>query len=273
VSFVFAAYVFRLAFGPAREKLGLRQYLILAVLILFLVLSKTMICAVCLLLLIPAGSFPSGRSLWLAIAGYFLLAIACAVVWQHVNQANMERLAEQRAAHQIDVPGNVRFMREHPLALTLIFARCVIGPNFLYGNLQGFVGTLGWLTVQLPGWLVWIYLALLITAAATQTRIAGFTPWVRGSLLLFVAAVIANTLAAGWAVNVPKLFIEDPSLWWQARVPLQGRYWIPFAFPMLVCLSTGKTRFSALSFAAIAVGVVVLANAVALYMVAGRYYA
>ena len=272
VSFLFAAYVFRLAFAKKPEKLGIRRYLILAVLILFLVLSKTMICVVFLLFLIPAESFPGRRSRWLVIAAYFLLAIACAAVWQQVNQPNMQRLAEQRAAQEIDIAGNVRFMREHPVELAFIFARCAVELRYLFANLRGFVGTLGWLTVQLPSWLVCIYFALLVTAAATQTRATRFSLAVRGLVLVFAAAAVANTLAAAWAVNVPEVVIDKPLLWEQARVPMQGRYWIPIAFPMLVLFSTGRTRLSPLYFALIAAGVAVLASAVALYMVGTTYY-
>ncbi len=116
-SFLFTAYVFRLAFSPQPEKLLVRHYVILAALILFLMLSKTMLCVVFLLLLIPSERFPSRGSRWLVIAAYFLLAIGCAVVWQHVNQPNMQRVAEQRITAGGDIAANLRFMREHPLDL------------------------------------------------------------------------------------------------------------------------------------------------------------
>ena len=72
VSFLFTAYVFRLAFAGDPEKPGIRHYLILTVLIVFLALSKAIICAVFLLFLIPGKSFPSRRSRWLVIAACFL---------------------------------------------------------------------------------------------------------------------------------------------------------------------------------------------------------
>ena len=82
----------------------------------------------------------------------------------------------------------------------------------------------------------------------------------------------ARAGGTGWAVNVPEFVIDKPLLWEQARVPMQGRYWIPIAFPMLVLFSTGRTRLSPLYFALIAAGVAVLASAVALYMVGTTYY-
>ncbi len=272
VSFLFTAYVFRLAFAKEPERLGIRHYLILTFLILFLVLSKSMICEVFLLLLIPGESFPSRRGRWLAITAYFVLAMACTAVWQHVNEPNMQRLAEQRAAQEIDIAGNVRFMREHPVELAFIFARCVADRRYVYANLQGAVGTLGWLAVQLPDWVVWMYFTLMMTAAATQTRVTRFSLLARGLVLLFAGAAVANTLAAGWAVNIKRLVIDEPLLWEHARVPLQGRYWIPFIFPILVLFSAGRTWLNPRYFAFIAAGVVVLANAVALYMIQDAYY-
>jgi len=287
VSFLFIAYVFRLAFAREPEKLALRHYLILALLILFLVLSKTMVCTVFLLLLIPASSFPSRRSRWFVLAAYLVLALVCAGIWQHVNAPNMQVQAEERSLRArvglqpIDVEANVRFMREHPVDLAFVFLRCLANPNFLYFNLQEFVGHLGWQTVQLPDWLVWIYFALLMAAAATQTRSTRFTWLVRGLVLVFVAVAIGNTLAAGWAVETPKVLVEalvahDPRIETQwahdPQIYSQGRYWIPFALPMLVLFSTGKTRFNPRYFAAIAAAVVVLASAVALYMVGTTYY-
>jgi uncharacterized membrane protein len=272
VSFLFSAYVFHLAFAKEPERLGPRHYVILALLILFLVLTKSMICAVFLLLLIPGASFPSRRSRWLMIAGYFLLAIAGAVLWQHVNEPNMRRQAEERMAGLVDVAANMRFMREHPMELAAIFLRSLADLKYFYFNLQEFVGKLGWLAIQLPDWLVCAYAALLLAAAATQTRATRLTPLVRGLVLAFAAAAVANTFAAGWIVETQKPILDTPALWPQARAYAQGRYWIPYALPMLVLFSTGRTRFNPRYFAAIAVAIVLLASAVAFYWIGSTYY-
>jgi uncharacterized membrane protein len=250
----------------------MRHYLILAMLIVFPALSKAMICVVFLLFLIPGGSFPSRRSRWPVIAAYFLLAVACVAVWQHVNQPNMQRAAEERLPLGIDLAGNLRFLHDHPVELALIFARSVTDLQYLYFNLQQFVGILGWLSVQLPDWLVWTYFALLLTAAATQTRATSFTLTMRGLILAFVAAAVANTLAPGWAFETPKHVIDTPALWEQFRVYSQGRYWVPVALPILVLFSTGRTRFNPRYFVVIAAVVVVLASTVALNMVGTTYY-
>ncbi len=94
----------------------------------------------------------------------------------------------------------------------------------------------------------------------------------RGLVLLCVAADVANTLATGWVAETPRLVLDHPEVWDQFRVPLQGRYWVPFALPMLVLFSTGRTRLDPRYFALTAAGIVVLASTVALYMVGATYY-
>jgi len=272
VSFLFTAYVFRLAFGPEPKPLGLREHAILAVLLLFLVLSKTLICSVFLLLLIPAARFSSNRARWLTLAAYFALAIAAAAVWQNVNAANTARLAEQRALQDVDPAANTRFLYEHRVAAGLIFARCLDDPHFLYEQLQQFIGKLGWLTIQLPDWLVWIYLALLLAAAISQTRSGPLTGTTRLWLLLFAAAFYGNTLLYGFIGNVAKEFYNHPEAWPYFRVPLQGRYWLPFALPVLLICSTRRTWISPRYFLVAATAIVLLASGVALYLVRLKYY-
>lgn len=269
--FLFTAYVFRIAFGEESGKLGARHYLILAALIAFLVLSKSLLCMALLLLLIPGNRFPSQTTRWLAIGGLFLLAIGCEAIWQYVNAPNMARKLEESLPQGIDVAANIRFMHEHPLTLVLIFARCLMEPPFLSACLHGFVGNLGWLSVQLPDWLLWTYFALLVIAA-TQASVIRLTVVARGVLLVFLAAAVVSTLSVGWIGSMPKPVLDNPVIRDHVLIPFQGRYWIPFAFPMFVLFSTSRLRINPRYFSLIAAGVVLLANAVALRMVVGTYY-
>ena len=272
VSFLFTAYVFRLAFRRESKSLGIREHAVLALLLVFLVLSKALICSAFLLLLIPAGRFSSSRARWLTLTAYLALAIATAAVWQNVNAANTARLAEQRALQDVDPAANTRFLYEHPVTAGLIFARCLDDPHFLYEQLQQFVGKLGWLTIQLPDWLVWIYSALLLAAAISQTRSGPLTGKARLLLLLFAAAFYGNTLLYGFIGNVAKEFYNHPEAWPYFRVPLQGRYWLPFALPVLLICSTRRTWINPRYFLMAAMAIVALASAVAIYLIRLKYY-
>jgi uncharacterized membrane protein len=272
VSFLFTAYVFRLALSRESRPLGLREHAILTLLILFLVLSKTLICSVFLLLLIPRGRFSSNRARWLTLTAYLALAIAATLGWQNVNAPSNARLAQERELlFNVDTAANIRFLYQHPVEVALIFASC-LEPQYLYEHLQQFVGRLGWLTIQLPDWLVLIYLALLLAAAMSQTRSRPLSGQTRLWLLLFAAAFYGNTLLYGFIGNVPKQFYDHPDFWPQYRVALQGRYLLPFALPVLLICSTRRTWISPRYFLVAATAIVLLASGVALYLVRLKYY-
>ena len=101
-------------------------------------------------------------------------------------------------------------MHEHPLTLAAIFFRTGTTPAFLWYNIKGAVGHPGWLSIQLPGWLVWLYAALPLTAALTQARYVRLTLSARALLAMLVLAGIANTMAAGWVLETPKFVIGTP---------------------------------------------------------------
>ena len=248
ITFLFIAYIIRLACDREPKKLFVRQYMALTLLLITVVLSKSMVAVVLLLLLIPAERFEPRRNRWITLLAFVLLALAFSAVWQHANEANFQRLTEERLLREwgelekIDVRANIRFMYEHPIALAAIFFRTGTNPAFLWYNIKGAVGHLGWLSIRLPEWLVCLYAALLLTAALTQVRYARLTLSARALLAMFILAGIANTMAAGWVLETPKFILDDPAEWEYFRVYSQGRYWIPLVFPVLVLVSHGKTR-------------------------------
>ncbi len=274
LAFLLCAYVFRLAFGRQPEAIGVRQYLVLGVLIVLVALTRSLPAVVVLPLVIPSARFGSPRNRWLAIAAYTLLTVLCVGFWQHLNQANLERLAEARMmrAYVVDVHSNIRFLREHPVETASIFLRTVTDFHYIRAKSTEIVGRFGWLSVSLPGWLVCLYLALLVASATTQSYDAKLTWPARGMLLLFVAAGAANTLAAGWVLETPIVVLGVPAAWPGFRVLSQGRYWIPLAFPALILLANTKARLNPRVFAGIALAVILIANGVAFHIIRTTYY-
>jgi uncharacterized membrane protein len=278
LTFLLCAYVFRLAFAKQSEMVGARQYVVIGLLILLVVLCKSLLAVVALPLVIPAASFGSPRNRWLAIITFALLAVACVAFWQHVNQANFQRLVEERTMRPkvglppIDVPGNIRFLLEHPADAAAIFVRSATDADYVIASVAQMVGRLGWFSLPLPDWLVLVYFALLVTAATTQTRDTNLTWFARSVLLLFVALGVAITLAAGWVFETPKAVLGLPSSWERFRAYSQGRYWIPLAFPALMVLTNSKTRLNPRVFAVIAVAVILIATAVAMQEIETTYY-
>ncbi len=278
ITFLFFAYIMKLACDREPNKLSIRQYMVLALLVIAVVLSKSMVTVVLLILLIPAQRFGTRRNRWIVFLACVLLALALSAGWQHANEANFRRLAEERLLRgwfeleKIDVRANIRFMYEHPLAVAAIFFRTVTSPAFLLSNISGAVGYLGWLSIQLPEWLVWLYIALLLAAVLTQVREVRLTLSARVLLVLFILAGTANTMAAGWVLETPKFILDDPATWENFRVYSQGRYWIPVVFPVLVLVSHGRTRLDPRLFAALALAVILMTTAVAIYFIKITYY-
>jgi uncharacterized membrane protein len=172
----------------------------------------------------------------------------------------------------VDVHNNMRFLYEHPFETASIFVRTLADFNYIHAKSTEIVGRFGWLSVSLPGWVVCLYLGLLVVAAATQTRNTSLAWIARGLLLLFVVAAAANTMAAGWTLETPIIVLGVPASWAQFRVLTQGRYWIPLAFPALVLLTNTKVRLNPRLFAAIAIAIILIANGVAIGTIRTTYY-
>jgi hypothetical protein len=139
------------------------------------------------------------------------------------------------------------------------------------------VGTLGWLTIWLPSWIVLSYLALFLSAAATRPSLPNFTPAIRGWTLLFVVAAGFNVMAGTWMINQTKNFVDalnmpEINLWDVDWAPIQGRYWIPVVFPLFVLVSNQVLRSRRLYVAAFAALVILVSNAIGLQMVISHYY-
>jgi len=277
VSFLFAAWVFRLAFGPEARRIGFREYAITAAMIMFLALSKALVSPVLLLFLIPKERFPPIRSKWLrgkwlASSAGILLAIGCTALWLHVNEMNIQRGAESRVRDGIDVAGNARFAREHPMEMARIAIRTFGSPRWLYFDFRQFAGSVGWRDPARLDWMAVMCFALLAAAAVTQTRATKLTLQARGLLVLVVAAAAATTAPVGWLGNIRKELIATPALLRKLQIPVAGRYWYPHALPALVLFSAGTTLLSARWFAWIAVGVLVVVNLMGLDVIRAEYY-
>jgi uncharacterized membrane protein len=276
LSFLLCAYVFRLAFAQHPEVIGVLQYAVLGTLILLVALSRSMLAVVVLPLVIPTARFGSTRNRWCAIVAYALLGVLSMASWQHVNRANFERLAEQRITRQrmglpaVDVRANMRFLYEHPWQTASTFFHSITDLHYVHFTSREIVGWLGWLSVPLPRWLVYLYLGLLVLAPVTQTRGTNLDWPQRGLLLLFVAAAAANILAAGWVLETPLEVLNTP--WHQFSVYTQGRYWIPLVFPALVLLTNTRIRRNPRVFAGVAVCIILIATAVAMHAIRATYY-
>ena len=281
VSFVIAAHILRLAMAPGAAALQRADYILLVVCVVVAGLCKSNAGLMFLLLLIPAARF-GGRWKWgLSIAGCIVLAYGIAVAWQYVNGPNVEIRATLKAAAGIYPNENAALIVQRPVVFLSAVGRTVLGMAHEY--LEEFVGKLGALSIHLPGWIPWVYLALLILVAVANRAGSILS---RGQRLLLVGIFLLNMgslFAVFWTTEISRNFMATEIAPGRGRIDgVQGRYAISFAPLLLIAMSglIGRWKFpiagrawprgmAALS----ALAVVAIVNTVALTVVWNRVQA
>jgi uncharacterized membrane protein len=266
-SFVLTAYILRLATTDDSIPLRRSDYLLLLAGMLLSGLCKSNAGLVFLLVLIPGTRFPDRRTRWLAITGYIVAAYAMAAAWQYIDRPNGEIYSTLKAAAGIHLDENAAVVLRHPTVFLSAVGRTVAAKGYEY--LRQFVGKLGWLEIQLPGWTTWLYLALLAMVAAAYRVGTQLSRRQRILLLAIFLLNAASLLAAFWTTETPREFITSN----QYVIPIFGRYLIPFALLPMVAVSGTATRIRGRWVVPSALAVMLLVNGIALRMVWNRYQA
>jgi uncharacterized membrane protein len=246
ISFVFCAYILKLAFDPETKQIRAPQLAILAILTIVSTSCRFNVSLLLLLFLIPVSKFSnrtiSNRTRRFTVIGlYFGLAFSVAFLWQWLNRTNLALMPQERLTQGIVVQASSAAISHHPFQFLKVAADTLADKQL--ATLAGeFVGRLGYLSVYLPYWAVLSYLILLLALALSQS----------GSLILtikqkFLLAIIVVSSAIGlcavlWTLAAtPDLIahLGDRS----AFVPgLQGRYFISFCLPAFMLLSNRRMR-------------------------------
>jgi uncharacterized membrane protein len=270
--FLLLAYIVRLAYEPMVEHVGLPQLFKLALLIGLTASTKFSPWAVLLVLLVPGRKFTSPRIRWIAVSSLLALGLGIGAFWQVVNEPNLIVLKRQRLDVDVNVETNVKLIRQNPGG----FLKS-IGRTFLERHEEltsEFVGKFGWLSVEGKPWVVPAYLILLLLAAGTRTGDAS-PGWIARILIAVLLAVgICLLFVALWTLEARSgyrsLFERDSAA---CQVPgIQGRYFIPFAFPLLLLLTWRKPRLPAGAFSALAFAVIAICNVSSLGSILERFY-
>ncbi len=271
VAFLLCAYLLHLAFDPAIGRIGNAQYAATAVLTALAALCKADVILVVLALLIPPKKFPSVRIRWLFLACCGGLAALVAGGWGVANAGNLKLYEEARLRLGISPVGNWEFVEQHPL----LFGAAVLRTSrfHAFDYLDEFVSTIGWLAASIPRWVVGVYAALMITAAATQTVRTVLEAWQKAVLL---AAFLAGTVAVFvmlWGFETPATYIQRDVLRGVGHVPgVQGRYFVPFALPLCLLLSNRRLRLNPRWFVGFAVAVICLGSGAAWMTIRQTFY-
>ena len=264
-SFFLTAWILHLAITPS--PFTRRDYLLLAVAALFAGLCKSSAGLLFLLLLIPTARFRRASTRWLAVAALILLGFATAAAWQAINYRNVEIHATLKHAMDVYPDANARTILQHPVAFLTAVLRT--STHWAFEYLEEFVGKLAWLVIRLPLWIPWLYLALLLAAAALSHPVPALLPGQRlilaGVFLLNLALIIAVV----WTTEITRDAMTHDFLSGRGFIPgLQGRYLIPFAAAPLLALSGLALRLRAGRWLEASVfAAILIVNAVALHSV------
>jgi uncharacterized membrane protein len=269
--FLLCAYILKLAWDPNISTLGLRHYLGLGAIVVFAALCKTDVWLAPLLILVPAERFKGSRRKLAVLAGVAVLAVAVISGWNFVNREQMLRwIGRIKEWRQIDFSANAAFIYQHPV-MFLQAARRTWGDRWPEYAAE-FVGKLGWLAVRLLQWAVWLYWALLGAVSLTGTAAARLKPVHRLVCLGVVAVAVASIFIGMWCAEVPVDYREGV-LHGVGHVPgVQGRYFIPFALPVLLVFSNTLLRVNWKWLLAAVAVVVVTVNAIALVKIEQTFY-
>jgi uncharacterized membrane protein len=270
-AFFLCAYIVRLAWDPHISVLQRRHYLTLGGAIVLAALCKADAWLVPLLILVPAGKFGSLRNKWAVVSGGVLLAIVVIAGWNYVNRADMVRWVEHvKDGRQIYLSENLAFLWQHPWIFFQTFLRTwgLHGRDFA----AEFVGRLGWMAVVLPGWCIGLYLLLLGLAAVTDAWEIRLTAGQRLMCLGVAAAAMISVFVGMWCAETTRAH-KDAILQSGGYIAgVQGRYFIPFALPLLLGISNGRWRVQRKWLLALAAVTILTVNAVALEKIRSTYY-
>jgi len=259
LSLLLSAYILMLAFDPDVPHLASRHHFFLALGLVLVALCKASVGLVLLTLLIPSAKFSRARSRWMAITTYIALAGGTMVIWQYANGSNGEIYTTLKGVVGIHVGDNLLLILHHPFDFFGAVVRTLIAIR--WDLLQEFVGKLGWLDIRLPGWVIVGYSVVLVLAAAAGRRIP--LSWSQRVLLIAVFAlnILATFVIVGATWNV---FAANVPIGREMIAGIQGRYLIPFAFPLLMAVAIGGIRVPPKGLAIACSVFVLAANLVAL---------
>lgn len=269
-AFFLCAYIVKLAWDNSISALQPKHYWILAAAIIIGSLCKANIWLAPLLLCVPASKFGSARRKWVILLAYSLLALVVVAGWNYINRDDIARwTAQLKDGQQINFAENAAVVYQHPWLFLQTFLRTWTHRPDLPAE---FVGKLGWLVVTLPDWALWAYVALLGCVSLTGTAAVRMTAGHRVVFLGVVGLAVGSMLVALWCANTPQDY-RVAVLHGDGVVPgVQGRYFIPFALPLLLAFSNTRLRVNRKWLLGMAAVAVLTVNAVALQRIHSTYY-
>ncbi|AVQ95977.1 DUF2142 domain-containing protein [Ethanoligenens harbinense] len=227
---LYLAYVLKCAYDPTVTEIKGRQLFVLILLQFCILLGKYVYFPLLLLIfLIPREKFHSQpkRKILLATA---LPSAVCLTVWLLAYKISTLGMAADPYANVYRE--QAQFVLFHPVQ----YAAMLLDNLYRYRQdwVTGFVGLFGWLNAPLPLPFVLFYVVLLIVSAMLEVVIN--RTFLSRRMLAFVSVMCYILVAtAEYIVWTPSL--GNGTVGQLNIIGVQGRYFIPFAFPILLLLA------------------------------------
>jgi uncharacterized membrane protein len=267
-AFLFFAYVLYLAFDKRVIRVSRRQTAILGGLLLFSTLCKFNPWIGLAVALVPAPKFPGVRRKVLTVTALLGAVLFAGAIWQVLDRPNVVFLAAAKTNLDIYGERNISFVLHQPATYAGILLRTWRENAAVYP--EQFVGRLGWLSVELPGWLAAGYLGFLLLVSAGNASRQHLT-WKNRLLCgVIVAGSALSTFVLLWVLEMHAAGLVHPET---ATSPgMQGRYFIPLAPVAFLALANRRIRWKPAFTVAGCIVLVLVADIAAIAAVRKTYY-
>lgn len=224
---LYLAYILKLTYDPDIRLIEWNQKLVLILLQFLILVGKYVYFPLLFLIfLIPSEKFhcQSKKKIFLAVALPSLILLS---IWLIIYKLSVAGMAGD--AFSSAYKGQAFFVLFHPIKY---FAILMSNLNICRESwMTGFVGLFGWLNVPMPMAFVLFYIVLLLFSAVIETVI-NQSCLSRPLLGLVAAACYVLVATAEYVIWTPGL--GNGKVGQDTIIGVQGRYFIPFAFPILL---------------------------------------
>ncbi len=251
VTLLYLAVILSLCCADNNQPLTVREYGPVLLLGMIVVLAKANVAVVLLPLIVHAARFGGTKKKFLLLGAYVLGAYLPFTLWQYLNRTNLDIFQTISLQAGVDIPANIAFLKQHPLAFLGVLLRSCQEHWRTY--LAGFVGVVGAYFARLPSWITYLYLFTLMIVSTIENGDNWLT--IRQRLVIggIVVVSVLSVFAALWA-------FENQQTASATIAGVQGRYFITIVALAITILPSGfRWRMNWQAGAILSAGVILIA--------------
>ena len=237
VTLLYFAVVLSLCCDDKDRLLTVRQYGVVLLLAVIVIMAKANVALLLLPVLIPASRFGGGKRKLALIACYLVAAYLPFAAWQYVNRDNLEAFRNASLRAGVDIPGNIAVLKSNPLGfLSVLWRTC---REHWEDYLSTLVGNVGWNAARLPSWILWLYLAVLAVVSLSERGNALLTARQRWILAGIFVMSLLSIFVALWSLETQQRYTQPALMASSTTIAnVQGRYFITILAMAVVGVAT-----------------------------------